>query len=161
MSNDSFTHLDEDGRAHMVNVDEKPITRRRARAQAVVTMSPETARAIREVTLDKGDALSVARIAGIMGAKRTADLIPLCHSLPLDHVSVSMEVKDDHVLIETEAVCHGKTGIEMEALTAAMTAALTLYDMAKARDKGMVIEDVMLLEKSGGRSGHWLRDDAG
>jgi cyclic pyranopterin phosphate synthase len=145
----------------MVNVDEKPITKRRARAQAVVMMSPDTAEAIRAVSLDKGDALSVARIAGIMGAKRTADLIPLCHPLPIDHVSVDLEVKHDRVLIHTEAVCHGKTGIEMEALTAAMTAALALYDMAKARDKEMVIGEVMLLEKSGGRSGDWRRDMAG
>jgi cyclic pyranopterin monophosphate synthase len=161
MSNDSFTHLDEEGRAHMVDVGEKPITTRRARAQAVVHMSPDTARAIRDVALSKGDALSVARIAGIMGAKRTADLIPLCHSLALDHVSVDLVVKEDSVVIHTEAVCRGKTGIEMEALTAAMTAALTLYDMAKARDKSMVIGEVMLLEKSGGRSGTWLRDELG
>lgn len=161
MSNDSLTHLDEEGRAHMVDVGEKPITARRARAQAVVHMSPETARAIQDVTLSKGDALSVARVAGIMGAKKTAELIPLCHSLALDHVSVNLVVQEDRVLIETEAVCHGKTGIEMEALTAATTAALTLYDMAKARDKHMVIGEVMLLEKSGGRSGAWRRDEAG
>ncbi len=158
MSKDSFTHLDDDGRARMVNVDDKPVTRRRARAQATVHMSPDTARAIRAVELEKGDALSVARLAGIMGAKRTADLIPLCHSIPLDHVGVELHVLEDRVVIETEAACDGKTGIEMEALTAAMTAALALYDMAKARDRAMVIGEVMLLEKSGGRSGHWKRD---
>ena len=161
MSNKPFTHLDDDGRAHMVNVDEKPITLRRARARAVVMMSPETAQAIRTVELDKGDALAVSRLAAIMGAKRTADLIPLCHSLPLDHVSVEFDVLEDRVTIEIEAVCHGKTGVEMEALTAATTAALTLYDMAKARDRAMIISEVMLLEKSGGRSGHWQRDGHG
>ena len=145
----------------MVNVDEKPTTRRSARARAVVTMAPETAQAIRAVELDKGDALSVARLAGIMGAKRTADLIPLCHPLPLDHVAVHLEVEEDRVVIETQATCDGKTGVEMEALTAATTAALALYDMAKARDRAMVISEVLLLEKSGGRSGHWRRDGHG
>lgn len=157
MSDKDFTHLDSEGRAQMVDVGDKPVTQRIAKARAVITMSPDTVRAIRESTLEKGDALTVARLAGMMGAKRTADLIPLCHPLALDHVGVEIRLEEDRAVILTEARCQGRTGVEMEALTAAATAALTLYDMAKSRDRSMEITAIVLLEKSGGRSGHWHR----
>jgi cyclic pyranopterin phosphate synthase len=159
MSDEDFTHLDSEGRARMVNVGDKPVTVRVAKARAVVTMSPDTARAMKSSTLDKGDALTVARLAGVMGAKRTPELIPLCHALVLDHVGVEIRIEADRAVILTEARCEGRTGVEMEALTAATTAALTLYDMAKSRDRSMAIAEVVLLEKSGGRSGTWIRPD--
>ena len=143
----------------MVDVSLKDTTVRLARACATVLMAPETARAIREATLAKGDVLAVARVAGIAAAKKTADLIPLCHPLGLDHVDVRFDLSDDRIFIETSARCTGRTGVEMEALTAASVAALTVYDMAKAVDRRMRITDVLLLEKSGGRSGHWVRTE--
>ena len=153
-----LTHIDESGSARMVDVGEKPITRRRAVASGRVTMLPATATAIREGAIKKGDVLAVARIAGIQAAKRASDLIPLSHPLPLDHVSVDLEIKDDAVLIRASASVESRTGVEMEALTAVAGAALCVYDMAKAIDRGMEITGVRLEQKSGGRSGDWSRD---
>ena len=130
----------------MVDVGAKPVSRRQARARARVRMSPETTRILRD--LPKGDALTAARLAGIMAAKRTADLIPLCHPLPLTHVEIQLDVGENAVEIEASASTTAQTGVEMEALVAAAVAALTLYDMAKAVDKGMVVDDVRLLEKT-------------
>jgi len=159
MSHDRLTHVDAAGRAAMVDVSSKPATHRLARARAVVEMSPETARAIRDATLSKGDALAVARLAGIMAAKRTGELIPLCHPLGLDHVDVDIRLEGATAIVETTATTMGRTGVEMEAMTAATVAALTLYDMAKAMDRGMRISGVELLEKRGGKSGAWTRDE--
>ena len=130
----------------MVDVGAKPVSRRTARARARIRMAPDTVRVLH--ALPKGDALTTARLAGIMAAKRTADLIPLCHPLPLTHVDVRLELADDSVAIESTASTTAQTGIEMEALVAATVAALTLYDMAKAVDEGMVVEDVHLVEKT-------------
>jgi cyclic pyranopterin monophosphate synthase len=141
-----LSHVDEAGDVRMVDVGAKPLSRRRALAAATVRMAPETARQLRE--LPKGDALTTAQLAGIMAAKRTAELIPLCHPLPLSHVEVSLEVGDDSVEITASAETTAQTGVEMEALVAASVAALTVYDMAKAIDKQMVVEDVHLLEKT-------------
>lgn len=153
-----LTHVDERGEARMVDVSAKATTARLARARATVEMAPATVAAIRGATLQKGDALAVARVAGVMAAKRTGELIPLCHPLGLDHVDVSAVVEDDRVIFETVARTTGRTGVEMEAMTAAAVAALTLYDMAKAIDRGMRITGVELLEKRGGKSGVWLRE---
>jgi len=150
-----LTHLDESGAARMVDVGGKPETRREATAECFVRMAPETARAIRESQLAKGDALGVALVAGIMAAKKVAELIPLCHPLPIETVRVDLEVRDDGVRIEATARVTGQTGVEMEALTAAAVAGLTIIDMAKALEKGIVIERVRLLRKSGGKSGDW------
>jgi len=161
---DRLTHLDAEGRATMVDVGDKAVSTRVAVARAEVTMAPATIAAIRASALDKGDALAVARLAGIMAAKRTADLIPLCHPLPLSHVDVVITVEDTRVIIVATTRVEAQTGVEMEALTAASVAALTLYDMAKAIDRGMVIGPIVLVEKRGGRSGTWRRsmgDDAG
>lgn len=141
----------------MVDVSGKEVTTRRALARGVVSMHPDTAAAIRDVSLKKGDAIATARLAGIMAAKRTDELIPLCHSLPLDHVEVTIAVHKDHALIEALATTSSRTGVEMEALTAVSVAALTLYDMCKAIDKDMVIGPIELLEKHGGRSGSIVR----
>jgi cyclic pyranopterin monophosphate synthase len=141
----------------MVDVGAKPATSREAVAECVVRMAPETVRAVREATLAKGDAISVARVAGIMAAKRTPDLIPLCHPLPLSSVEVHFQVREDGVRIETRARVSGQTGVEMEALTAAAVAGLTLIDMVKAVEKGVYLESVRLLAKSGGKSGSWTR----
>ena len=141
-----LSHVDASGDVRMVDVGSKPVSRRIARAGARVRMAPETLRRLQ--ALPKGDALATARIAGIMAAKRTADLIPLCHPLPLTHVDVRLDVDGDAVAIESSAATTAQTGVEMEALVAAAVAALTLYDMAKAVDKAMVIEDVRLLEKT-------------
>lgn len=152
-----LTHTDPAGKARMVNISGKPNTERVAEAQAVVRMHPETATRIRLNDLAKGDVLAAARIAGIMAAKRTSDIIPLCHPLLLTHVDVSLEVGEDSVIIRTTATTVGKTGVEMEALTAAAAAALTVYDMAKAVDRGMEIGEIHLVRKAGGRSGEWKR----
>jgi cyclic pyranopterin monophosphate synthase len=141
-----LSHVDEGGDVRMVDVGAKPLSRRRAMAAATVRMAPETARRLRE--LPKGDALALAQIAGIMAAKRTAELIPLCHPLPLSHVDVSVDVQDRSVEIVATAETVAQTGVEMEALTAVTVAALTVYDMAKAVDKEMAIETVRLLEKT-------------
>jgi cyclic pyranopterin phosphate synthase len=140
-----LSHVDESGAVRMVDVGSKPVSRRRARAQAVVRMAPETA--ARLADLPKGDALAAARLAGIMAAKRTSELIPLCHPLPLTHVAVELEVGDDSVEIVASAETQAQTGVEMEALVAATVAALTVYDMAKGVDSAMEIGEVRLLEK--------------
>jgi cyclic pyranopterin phosphate synthase len=156
----TFTHLDERGRARMVDVGEKAPTRRAATAEGRIRTSRETAEAIAGGAVPKGDVLTVARLAGIMGAKRTADLIPLCHTLPLDGVEVEVEVDPElpGVRVRATARVQARTGVEMEALTAVSCALLTIYDMCKARDRGMVIENVRLLRKEGGRSGTWEAD---
>lgn len=157
MAEPTFSHLDQSGNAHMVDVGDKAVTRRRAVARAVVTMSESTSRAIQQGGLPKGDVLAVARIAGIQAAKRTSDLIPLCHPLMLSKVSVDLTVRDGAVDIEAIVETTGQTGVEMEALTSCSVAALTLYDMCKSADKNMVISDIALWEKSGGRSGEYRR----
>ena len=153
----SLTHFDAEGRAHMVDVSEKDFTDRIATASAQVKMLPETLAHITEGTAKKGDVLGVARLAGIMGAKRTADLIPLCHPLPITKVAVDL-VPDDSlpgVRITATVKTNGQTGVEMEALTAASTAALTVYDMLKAVDRAMEIGDIKVLVKDGGKSGRY------
>ena len=152
-----LTHVDEEGRVSMVDTSAKPQTARRAVASARVLMSPEAVAAVRARRTPKGDPVETARLAGIMAAKRTSELIPLCHPLALTHVDVRAEVTDAGVLIEAEAATTAQTGVEMEALTAAAVAALTVYDMCKAVDKGMTITDVRLEEKTGGKSGAWRR----
>ena len=155
MSNDQLTHIDETGRAAMVDVGHKPETDRLAVARGHVSMQPETLALIKAGNLKKGDIITVAQLAGVMAAKRTAELIPLCHPLPLTHIDVQLELDEanSRVLIEASARTTGKTGVEMEALTAASVAALTVYDMAKAVDRTMRIEAVRLVEKRGGQSG--------
>lgn len=156
----SLSHLDARGKARMVDVGAKPITIRRAVAIADVVMSPATLAALTTSALPKGDVLAAARIAGIMAAKRTAELIPLCHVLSLEQVAVDFERCPPHTIrITAVATVHARTGVEMEALTAAAVAALTIYDMCKAIDRGMTIGPIQLIEKSGGRSGHWRRDE--
>jgi len=150
-----LTHLDADGAAHMVDVGHKQSTTREAIATGRITMSQEAATAIKEGAVKKGDVLATARIAGIMAAKKTAELIPLCHPLPLTRVAIDLAPYDAGVTVTATAATHGQTGVEMEALTAATVALLTLYDMAKAIDKAMVIGDVRLLSKKGGKSGDW------
>ena len=157
MTEPTFTHLDTSGNAHMVDVGDKAVTKRRAVARATVNTTPEVARAIADGSMKKGDVLSVARIAGIQAAKRTSDLIPLCHPLPVTKVSVDLTVGESAVHIEATVETVGQTGVEMEALTAASVAALTVYDMCKSADKAMTITDVALWEKSGGRSGDFRR----
>jgi cyclic pyranopterin phosphate synthase len=156
-----LTHLDAAGRARMVDVGEKPATERRAVARAIVRVSAETARVVLAGDAPKGDVLGVARIAGIQAAKRTAELIPLCHPLALSFVGVEAAVETDAagglITLVAEARTTGPTGVEMEALTAASVAALTIYDMVKGIERGAEIESVVLLEKSGGRSGEWRR----
>lgn len=148
-----LTHLNKDGEAVMVDVGEKSISKRTARAYAKIKMKGETLEKLLSSDLKKGDALSAARIAGIMAAKRTFELIPLCHNIPIESVKVSFDNNGiDELYIYTDAVCTYKTGIEMEALTAASVAALTIYDMCKAIDRGMVINEIKLLEKTGGKS---------
>ena len=152
-----LTHMDEGGRVRMVDTSAKRATARRAVATALVQMAPETLAAVREHRTPKGDPLETARLAGIMAAKRTADLIPLCHPLPLTHVDVRAELGASGVLIRAEAATRAQTGVEMEALTAATVAALTVYDMCKAVDKAITITDVRLEEKTGGKSGVYRR----
>ncbi len=152
---DQLTHLDETGRAHMVDVGDKPDTERRAVARGEVHMRPETLALIQAGAMKKGDVLTVAQLAGVMAAKRTSDLIPLCHPLPLTHIDVQIEPDPSlpGVRITASARTTGKTGVEMEALTAVSVAALTVYDMAKAVEKTMHIQNIRLVEKHGGRSG--------
>jgi len=159
MSDGILSHVNSAGEANMVDVSEKAVTARRAVATARVCMLPATLAAIEANNLKKGEVLAVARVAGIQAAKRCADLIPLCHPLPLTKVTVDFDVTADGELsIIAECRVSGQTGVEMEALTAASVAALTVYDMCKAIDKGMVIHDVCLLEKEGGKSGVWRRE---
>ncbi|HEV7369067.1 cyclic pyranopterin monophosphate synthase MoaC [Arenibaculum sp.] len=152
-----FTHFDDQGRAVMVDVSAKDETERTATARAAVRMQPETLALIMSGGVKKGDVLSVARLAGIMAAKRTPDLIPLCHPLPLASVAVDLVCVPERSEVEVTATCKlkGRTGVEMEALTAAAVAALTVYDMCKAVDRGMAVAEVRLVHKAGGRSGHW------
>lgn len=153
-----LTHLDEHGAAHMVDVGAKPESQRKAVAEGRIRMSDEALAALWDGTGPKGDALATARIAGIMAAKRTGDLIPLCHPLALDAVSVEFARESDAVRVTATTACTGRTGVEMEAMAAASVALLTLYDMGKAIDRAMVIEGVRLIEKIGGKSGHWRAD---
>lgn len=158
-----LSHIDEAGAAAMVDVGEKPVTHRIAVAEAIVEISADLAQAVRDNSLKKGDLLAVARIAGIQAAKRTDELIPLCHSLPLDAVEVKLELSDagaaqQAIRIVTTASTHARTGVEMEALTAASVAALTVIDMGKAIDKAIVVRSLRLLEKRGGRSGTFMAD---
>ena len=154
-----LTHLDDEGSARMVDVGDKPPTDRRAVARAVVRMSADTARAVAAGDAPKGDVLGVARIAGIQAAKRTGELIPLCHPIGLDHVDVDAQLDADAgtVTLTATAGVTARTGVEMEAMTAAAIAALTVYDMVKGLERGVTIEAVQLLSKSGGRSGEWVR----
>lgn len=152
-----LTHLDADGAARMVDVSEKAVTAREAVASGRIAMSADALQAIRDGLVKKGDVLAVARVAGIMAAKRTADLIPLCHPIPLSAVTVDFEMMGDGVTVRATARTAGQTGVEMEALTATSAALLTIYDMAKALDKGMVIGDIRLETKTGGKSGDWTR----
>lgn len=157
----NLTHTDKQGRAKMVDVSEKPITARYARARGTVYLRESTLDTIAENRVAKGDVLSTARIAGIMAAKRCDELIPLCHSLPLDNVEVELTLCADRprVEIESSVSCHGRTGVEMEALVAVSIAALTVYDMVKAIDREAAIGDIRLVEKTGGKSGHFVCED--
>lgn len=157
-----LTHIDEDGRAHMVDVSQKAVTAREAVARGHVTMQPATLAQIEAGGMKKGDVLAVAQLAGIMAAKRTADLIPLCHPLPLSSVKVTCtpNAANSRVDIEARVKVNHQTGVEMEALTAVSVAALTIYDMAKAIDRGMTVGGIHLVAKRGGRSGDWQRADA-
>jgi cyclic pyranopterin monophosphate synthase len=159
LSESELTHLGADGRAEMVDVSDKDVTQRRAAARAVVRVTPQTAQLVAAGDAPKGDVIGVARIAGIQAAKRTYELIPLCHQLPLSFVGVEATIDVDAGVIEltAEARTTARTGVEMEAMTAASVAALTIYDMVKGVERGAVIERIELLEKSGGRSGHWQR----
>jgi len=157
MASRKLTHVDKEGRARMVDVSEKNETVRVARAEAFVEMSAETVRLLRDRAMPKGDPLEVARIAGIQAGKKTSELIPLCHPLPLTHLDISINVIDSGARIEAIARTKAETGVEMEAMTAVSLAAITLYDMCKAVEKGISIGPIRLLEKSGGKSGHWVR----
>jgi len=154
----ALTHFDTAGQAHMVDVSRKPETQRSARARGSLRMAPATFSMIAQSSAKKGDVLGIARIAAIQGSKRTPDLIPLCHPIALTQVNVSfaLDAAASRITIEVTAETVGRTGVEMEALTAASVGLLTIYDMCKAVDRGMVIEDIRLLEKSGGTSGHWI-----
>jgi cyclic pyranopterin phosphate synthase len=154
-----LSHLDDEGRITMVDVGGKDVTQRTAEASGFVRMAAETIAAIRERRTPKGDPLETARLAGIMAAKRTAELIPLCHSLPLSHADVQITLVEDGARISATASTNAQTGVEMEALTAVSVAALTLYDMCKAIDRGMTIDEIRLERKTGGRSGEWSRRD--
>jgi cyclic pyranopterin phosphate synthase len=152
-----LTHLDEEGRARMVDVTPKDVTERTATAAGTITMQPETMSMIVSGGIPKGDVLAVARLAGIMAAKRTPDLIPLCHPLPLSSVAVELECDEKRSAVDITATCKvtSRTGVEMEALTAASVAALTVYDMCKAVDRGMIVGPIRLMHKAGGKSGTW------
>jgi len=153
----TLTHLDADGAAHMVDVGDKEVTRREATATGRIAMSADAVDAIRAGAVTKGDVIAVARVAGIMAAKRTSDLVPLCHPLPITRVSLDLDVTDTGVTATATVRTDGKTGVEMEALTAVSVALLTVYDMAKAIDNAMILHDIRVIAKSGGRSGDWQR----
>ena len=157
MGNKNFSHLDPDGKAHMVDISEKQDSKRTARARATISKAKETIVALQQGDLPKGDVFAVARVAGIQAAKRTGDIIPLCHPLMLSSVKVEFEIIDDKVEIEAEVTTVGRTGVEMEALTACSVSALTIYDMCKSMDKRMEITDLALLQKTGGLSGDFIR----
>jgi cyclic pyranopterin phosphate synthase len=154
---DQLSHIDDEGRVKMVDTSDKATSIRQAVASARVLMSRETVTAVRDHRTPKGDPLEAARLAGIMAAKRTADLIPLCHPLPLTHVNVRADIQDYGVRLESSVSTNAQTGVEMEALTAVSVAALTIYDMCKALDKGITISDVRLERKTGGKSGDYIR----
>jgi len=156
-----LTHFNKSGEAHMVDVGAKDITHRQAIVEGKINMLPATLERIIQGTHKKGDVLGIARVAGIMAAKKTADLIPLCHPLPLTHVEIDLQADEKNNCIICHVTCEtrGQTGVEMEALTAAQVSLLTIYDMCKAIDRGMEITSVRLLEKSGGKSGHWVSDN--
>jgi cyclic pyranopterin monophosphate synthase len=156
----TLTHFDPAGRARMVDVGEKPETERIAVASGRVRMAKETSELIRTGRAAKGDVLAVAQIAAVMGAKKTGDLIPMCHPLMLTRIDVAFDLREEDVQIEATVATRGRTGVEMEALTAVATAALTIYDMLKAVDRGMTIEQIQLESKEGGRSGNWTRNAA-
>lgn len=160
---DRLTHFDKEGRARMVDVGAKPVTRRTAIAIGKITMKPETLRRILNKRIEKGDAFGVARVAGIMAAKKTAEMIPMCHPLAIDSVEIHFQpdTRRSEVKIQTRVSCSGKTGVEMEALVATAAAALTIYDMCKAVDRGMVVSEIMLMKKSGGKSGTYIRKKEG
>jgi len=153
-----FSHFAADGASRMVDVGDKAVTRRMARAEGFVLMQSETMRSLQERKFSKGDVLEVARLAGIMATKRTSDLIPLCHVLPLEKVNIDFSFEVSRVRVEVSVSTEAKTGVEMEVLTAVAVACLTIYDMCKSVDREMEINTIRLLEKSGGRSGHFLRD---
>ena len=153
-----FSHFAADGASRMVDVGDKAVTRRMARAEGFVLMQSETMRSLQERKFSKGDVLEVARLAGIMATKRTSDLIPLCHVLPLEKVNIDFSFELSRVRVEVSVSTEAKTGVEMEALTAVAVACLTIYDMCKSVDREMEINTIRLLEKSGGRSGHFFRD---
>ena len=155
-----LTHFNEKGAVHMVDVGDKDVTHRIAVAGGSISMKKETLALIKEGGHKKGDVLGIARTAGIMGAKKTSDLVPLCHPLSLTHVNIELTIDEDNTSVHCEcrAETDGKTGVEMEALTAVQVTLLTIYDMCKAVDRGMVISDIKLLEKSGGKSGEWKRN---
>ena len=156
-----LTHLDENGAAHMVNIGAKPVTQREAVAQSVLTMQPETLRMILDGTAPKGDVFACARIAGIMAAKRNSDLIPMCHPIALTGVDIAFAMREESSTIEIQATarCKGETGVEMEALSAVSVAALTIYDMCKAVQKDIVIQNIRLISKQGGKSGDYCKED--
>jgi cyclic pyranopterin phosphate synthase len=158
MSDSGFTHLDPSGAARMVDVTGKDVTVREATASGRVLVSPRVIAALRSGEVPKGDAIAVARIAGIQAAKRTPDLVPLCHPIAIHGVDVALDVHDDHVAISATVRSADRTGVEMEALTCVSVAALALVDMVKSMDRAATITDVRVEEKSGGRSGHWVRD---
>ena len=160
MADHGFTHLDPAGRARMVDVTPKDPSHRRAIAKGRVLMTAETALAVAQGAIKKGDVLAVARVAGIQAAKRCSDLIPLCHPLLVGAVTVNFEILDTSIVIESQVETVDRTGVEMEALTACSVAALTVYDMCKSKDRSMVISDIALWEKTGGRSGHYGREDS-
>ncbi|MDD2885372.1 MAG: cyclic pyranopterin monophosphate synthase MoaC [Dechloromonas sp.] len=162
MTDSTLTHFDTTGQAHMVDVGQKSETARRARAGGRIVMAPATLALIRDGSAHKGDVIGIARIAAIQASKRTGDLIPLCHPIALTRVAVNFHIDADANAVDCEVIaeCHGKTGVEMEALTAVSVGLLTIYDMCKAVDRGMCIEHVRLLEKMGGKSGHWVADQA-
>ena len=157
----SLTHFNQSGEAHMVDVGEKAVTQRTAVTEGYIEIQPETLQIILSGGHKKGDVLAIARIAGIMASKKTADLIPLCHPLPITHVEINLsaETEKNRIRCQTTVKTNGQTGVEIEALCATQIALLTIYDMCKAMDRGMVIQFVQLLEKDGGKSGHWLRDE--
>ncbi len=163
MAGDRLTHIDADGKARMVDVSDKDVTERIATAVGSVIVAPETMRLIAEGEVKKGDVLSVARLAGIMGAKKTPELIPLCHPLALNGIDVDLTLDPARNAVDITATCRvtGRTGVEMEALTAVAVAALTIYDMCKAVDRGIRLTEIKLTAKSGGRSGDWNAGDAG
>ena len=154
-----FTHFNESGRAHMVEVSEKDDTKRVAIARGIIKMKTETLNMIKEGLIKKGDVLSVAQVGGIMGSKKTSDLIPMCHNIFISGSDIRFNILDDAIEIESEVKTIGKTGVEMEALTAVSMAALTIYDMCKAIDKDMVIGDIRLIKKTGGKSGEYIRQE--